>query len=64
MTNQNTNRRCAVDIDKCDIFDFMANVVGKTVLHPGGYKATEKLAELCHINTHTHTHKSFRYCLW
>ncbi|ODS35369.1 MAG: hypothetical protein A7316_03970 [Candidatus Altiarchaeales archaeon WOR_SM1_86-2] len=35
--------------EECDIFDFMANTVGLTVLHPGGLKATEKLSELCNI---------------
>jgi len=28
----------------------MANVVGMTVLHPGGLKATERSADLCHID--------------
>lgn len=40
-------------IEKCDIFDFMADFVGLTVLHPGGFKATSRLAELCHIGKDT-----------
>jgi len=39
--------KCSVE--QCDIFDFMANYVGMTVLHPGGLLATNKLAEKCHI---------------
>ncbi len=53
MTNQETSKCCAVDIEKCDIFDFMANVVGLTVLHPGGFKATDELAKLCKISKNT-----------
>jgi ubiquinone/menaquinone biosynthesis C-methylase UbiE len=37
-------------IEKCDIFDFMAKFVGLSVLHPGGFAATEKLLELCRID--------------
>lgn len=40
-------------IEKCDIFDFMANYVGLSVLHPGGYGATEKLAGECEIDEKT-----------
>lgn len=40
-------------IENCDIFDFMAKFVGLSVLHPGGFCATEKLADECHINTQT-----------
>ena len=40
-------------IDECDIFDFMANIVGMTVLHPSGFEATDKLAQLCHISSDT-----------
>lgn len=40
--------RCS--IEACDIFDFMADRVGMTVLHPGGLWATEKLAEACRIS--------------
>ncbi len=37
-------------IEQCDIFDFMANHVGLTVIHPGGFDATRKLLESCHID--------------
>jgi ubiquinone/menaquinone biosynthesis C-methylase UbiE len=40
-------------IEKCDIFDFMAKYVGLSVLHPGGFSATEKLAEECKIDKET-----------
>ena len=33
---------CA-SVSKCDIFDFMAKYVGMTVVHPGGYDATNEL---------------------
>jgi ubiquinone/menaquinone biosynthesis C-methylase UbiE len=41
------------EVERCDIFDFMAVYVGMTVLHPGGMKATARLAEKCRINTHS-----------
>ena len=34
-------------IEKCDIFDFMAQHVGLSVLHPGGFEATNELANRC-----------------
>ena len=37
-------------IEQCDIFDFMANHVGLTVIHPGGFDATRKLLGSCHID--------------
>jgi ubiquinone/menaquinone biosynthesis C-methylase UbiE len=40
-------------IEKCDAFDFMCNVAGLTVLHPGGLAATRRLAEACHIGPRT-----------
>jgi ubiquinone/menaquinone biosynthesis C-methylase UbiE len=36
-------------IDRCDIFEFMAQHVGLTVIHPGGLAATSRLAETCGI---------------
>jgi len=36
--------------NNCGLFDFMANTIGIKVLHPGGYKATEKLSSLCGID--------------
>ncbi len=47
------NTCCPVDIEKCDTFDFMANVIGLPVLHPGGLKSTEKMANLCNIEENT-----------
>ena len=41
------------NLEKCDIFDFMASHVGLTVLHPGGFAATRKLAEACRIDKDT-----------
>ncbi len=40
-------------IEKCDIFDFMAKYVGLSVLHPGGFRATLKLANECEVNKDT-----------
>jgi len=37
-------------IEQCDIFDFMANHVGLTVIHPGGFEATHKLLESSHMD--------------
>ncbi len=37
-------------IENCDIFDFMAHHVGMTVIHPGGFRATHRLAESCKID--------------
>ena len=37
-------------IAQCDIFDFMANHVGLTVIHPGGFEATHKLLKSCHMD--------------
>lgn len=40
-------------IEGCDIFDFMAKHVGLTVIHPGGFEATRRLAESCHLDQGT-----------
>jgi len=45
-------KECECTIEGCDIFDFMAIHVGLTVIHPGGFKATQKLAESCHLDEH------------
>ena len=37
-------------IETCDIFDFMARHVGLTVVHPGGFAATRRLADACQID--------------
>ncbi|UCD95812.1 MAG: class I SAM-dependent methyltransferase [Candidatus Bathyarchaeota archaeon] len=44
-------RTCS--IEQCDIFDFMANHVGLTVIHPGGFNATRELLGSCHIDKST-----------
>jgi ubiquinone/menaquinone biosynthesis C-methylase UbiE len=41
------------DPETCDIFDFMARHVGMTVVHPGGFEATRRLAESCKIGEGT-----------
>jgi len=41
-------------VDSCELFDFMANIVGISVLHPGGYEATDKLAGMCAVNSESH----------
>ena len=46
-------KQCECTLEACDIFDFMANHVGMTVIHPGGFDATRKLAESCHLDNHT-----------
>lgn len=45
-----TQTNCTCTVEKCDIFDFMAKYVGLSVLHPGGFIATRKLIDKCHIN--------------
>jgi len=40
-------------VAECDVFDFMANHLGLTVIHPGGLKATEKLEEELQIDSKT-----------
>jgi len=38
-------------VAKCDIFDFMAKHVGMTVIHPGGFEATNKLIQPLKISS-------------
>ena len=48
---------CANDcgsVSKCDIFDFMAKYVGMTVVHPGGFRATNELLNELGIDEHSH----------
>lgn len=40
-------------IAECEIFDFMANHLGLTVIHPGGLRATQKLEDTMQINSET-----------
>lgn len=48
-----SDRMSEVAIEKCDIFDFMVDHVGLSVLHPGGFAATEELADDCKIDDQT-----------
>lgn len=52
MKQSGGNDNCC-SISTCDIFDFMAQHVGLTVIHPGGFKATKKLATYLRINEHS-----------
>ncbi len=40
-------------IAECEIFEFMANHMGLTVIHPGGLKATKKLLNSMEIDSKT-----------
>ena len=40
-------------IAECEIFEFMANHMGLTVIHPGGLKATKKLVDSLEIGSNT-----------
>lgn len=40
-------------ISKCEVFEFMANHMGLTVIHPGGLKATKKLVNSIEIDNKT-----------
>jgi cyclopropane fatty-acyl-phospholipid synthase-like methyltransferase len=42
------DRKCS--IEQGDIFDFMANHVGLTVIHPGGFDATRRLLASCYMD--------------
>jgi ubiquinone/menaquinone biosynthesis C-methylase UbiE len=44
---------CA-SVSRCDIFDFMANYVGMTVVHPGGFNATNELLNKLKIDQDSH----------
>jgi ubiquinone/menaquinone biosynthesis C-methylase UbiE len=46
------DRTCCTEggIDSCDMFDFMSNVVGMKILHPGGVRATRDLLERLDID--------------
>ncbi len=41
-------------VSRCDIFDFMAKYAGMTVIHPGGYKATNELLNELRIDENSH----------
>ncbi len=41
-------------VSRCDIFDFMAKYVGMTVVHPGGFTATNELLHKLCIDQNSH----------
>jgi ubiquinone/menaquinone biosynthesis C-methylase UbiE len=40
--------------NQCGLFDFMANTIGITVLHPGGFKSTDALCSMLEIGEDSH----------
>lgn len=40
--------------NNCGLFDFMANTIGITVLHPGGYKATDNILSMINIDNNSY----------
>lgn len=53
LNNTKADNCCEIDISKCDTFDFMANIIGLPILHPGGLRATEEMIKLCKITEKT-----------
>jgi len=51
--NSNMDSDDIGSIAKCDVFDFFANHLGLTVIHPGGLKATQKLEDTLKIDSKT-----------
>ncbi len=51
--SSNLNSEDDGSIAKCDVFDFFANHLGLTVIHPGGLKATKKLLDNLEIDRNT-----------
>jgi ubiquinone/menaquinone biosynthesis C-methylase UbiE len=52
MSDFSCNNECN-SVAKCDIFDFMAKHVGMTVIHPGGFEATNKLLKYLNITSNS-----------
>jgi len=50
MEDCSCNNQCN-SVTKCDIFDFMAKHVGMTVIHPGGFEATNQLIQSLKISS-------------
>lgn len=46
----NSDCLCNDSVERCDIFDFMAKYVGLSVLHPGGFSATNRLIDKCKMD--------------
>jgi ubiquinone/menaquinone biosynthesis C-methylase UbiE len=53
IMSSNINLEDTGSVAKCDIFDFFANHLGLTVIHPGGLKATRKLEDSLEIDSNT-----------
>lgn len=49
MAQKDCGEDTECSVAQCDIFDFMANHVGLTVIHPGDFEATRKLLRSCNI---------------
>jgi ubiquinone/menaquinone biosynthesis C-methylase UbiE len=57
LTENCTSQDCAAPQSanqQCGLFDFMANMVGLKVLHPGGYKSTDELCATLAITERSH----------
>ncbi len=50
MSSEECSGDTKCSIQRCDIFDFMANHVGLTVIHPGGFEATRRLLQSCAVD--------------
>jgi len=50
MAEKTCTEDAKCSMEQCDIFDFMANHVGLTVIHPGGFEATHKLLKSSHMD--------------
>jgi len=44
---------CPTDIARCDTLEFMSNVIGLPILHPGGLRANEEMIRRCEITKET-----------
>lgn len=54
MRNKSGECNCISECNsaaKCDIFEFMAKHVGMTVIHPGGFRATDKLCRSLNLSS-------------
>ncbi|MCJ7571048.1 MAG: class I SAM-dependent methyltransferase [Candidatus Thermoplasmatota archaeon] len=52
MKDYSCNNECN-SVAKCDIFEFMAKHVGMTVIHPGGFEATNTLLKYLNITSNS-----------
>lgn len=42
-----------MDVNNCSLFGFMSETLGINVLHPGGYKATDALIQMCPLDSNS-----------